>query len=157
MADEPSSEAAPYPTATPEAPDAREAPPRPSVRRRILKWTFFLLGLPIIVFIGGIVLWGFIALHWTYSEGDRAGYVQKISKKGWVCKTYEGELLLISAPGTAQERWAFTVRDDSIAATISSLMGKSVTLHYAEHPNVPTSCFGETNYYVTGVRQVAGQ
>jgi hypothetical protein len=135
---------------------AESAPPAPSIRRRIWKWTFFLLGLPFIVFAVGITIWSLVALNWTYSTGDRAGYVQKFSKKGWICKTWEGELSMVNIPGAAQERWEFTVRDDSIANAITNLMGSRVSLHYEEHPGIPTSCFGETSYYVTGVRQVAG-
>jgi hypothetical protein len=80
--------------------------------------------------------------------------VQKFSKKGWICKTWEGELSMINIPGAAPERWEFTVRDDAVADQITSNMGNRVSLHYEEHPGVPTSCFGETRYYVTAVRPV---
>lgn len=111
-----------------------------------------LVAVPALAFL----MWSVFALKWSYSEGDRAGYVQKFSKKGWVCKTWEGELSMINIPGAAPERWAFTVRDDSVANVISASMGKQMSLHYEEHPGVPTSCFGETRYYVTGARAVSG-
>jgi hypothetical protein len=123
-------------------------------RKRRWKWPLIIgglvIGLPTIVFVA----WSLFALSWTYSAGDRAGYVQKFSKKGWVCKTWEGELSMINIPGAAPERWQFTVRDDSVAQVISSLMGKQVALTYEEHPGVPSSCFGETRYYVTGAKRV---
>ena len=36
--------------------------------------------------------WTWLSLHWVYSEGERAGYVQKLSKKGWLCKTWKANL-----------------------------------------------------------------
>ncbi len=97
----------------------------------------------------------FIALSWSYSEGERAGFMQKLSSKGWVCKTWEGELSLIAIPGAAPEKFYFTVRDEAIARQIEATMGKRVTLHYEQHKGLPTSCFGETDYFVTSVKEVA--
>jgi len=99
-------------------------------------------------------LYTWSALTWTYSSGERAGYVQKFSKKGWVCKTWEGELALVSIPGTMSEKFYFTVRDDSVAALINQGMGKRVALSYKQHKGIPTSCFGETEYFVGGVKVV---
>ena len=136
-------------------PDTSENPVQSEPKGRGLKkWLLLLGGLIIVLPMVAMFLWSVIALNWSYSEGDRAGYVQKFSKKGWVCKTWEGDLSMINIPGAAPERWQFTVRDDSIANIISGHMGKQVSLHYTEHPGVPTSCFGETRYYVTGVRLV---
>jgi hypothetical protein len=101
-----------------------------------------------------LVAWTVIALSYTYSRGDRAGYIQKLSKKGWICKTWEGELAMVNIPGAMQERFPFTVRSDSLATTMNKLMGSQVSLTYEEHRGVPGSCFGETNYYVTSVRPV---
>ena len=93
-----------------------------------------------------------LALKWSYSTGDRAGWLQKLSDKGWICKTWEGEMALVSLPGTsAIEKFAFTVRDDKVAAELAKVMGKRVTLHYEEKVGLPTSCFGETRHYVTAV------
>ena len=99
-------------------------------------------------------IWAGIALSFTYSSGDRVGYVQKLSRKGWICKTWEGELSMVTLPGQAQERWTFSVRDDSIANVIRANMGSRVTLDYEEHRGVPTACFGETQYFIVGVRPV---
>lgn len=96
----------------------------------------------------------FIALSWSYSKGERAGFMQKLSSKGWVCKTWEGELSLIAIPGAAPEKFFFTVRDEAVATKIEATMGKRVTLHYEQHKGLPTSCFGETDYFVIGVKEV---
>jgi hypothetical protein len=131
---------------------AAEAPP--PQRRRRWKWPIILLAVFVAVPATLFALWSWIALSWSYSEGERAGYVQKFSGKGWVCKTWEGELSMVNVPGAAQERWVFSVRDDSIARVIKDLMGNKVALEYEEHRGIPTSCFGETNYFVKGVRRV---
>src|SRR4051812_13395266 len=122
--------------------------------RRRRKWPWIvasIIAAPIVV----LALWTAIALSFSYSEGERAGFVQKFSKKGWVCKTWEGELAMVNIPGAMQERWTFTVRDDSVAQAIQRMMGSQVALSYDEHLSVPTSCFGETRYFVTGVRKVS--
>jgi hypothetical protein len=87
-------------------------------------------------------------LNWSYSEGERAGYLQKLSKKGWLCKTWEGEILLSSMPGAIPERFAFTVRDETVVRQLQSAMGQRVQLSYSQHVGIPTSCFGETSYFV---------
>lgn len=106
--------------------------------------------LPIFVF--GLYTW--VALTWSYSKGERAGYVQKFSKKGWICKTWEGELAIVSIPGTMAEKFYFTVRDDSVARLVNQTMGKRVTLAYHQHMGIPTTCFGDTQYFVIDVKPV---
>ncbi len=106
----------------------------------------------VLVLLFALYTWS--ALTWTYSSGERAGYVQKFSRKGWICKTWEGELALVSIPGTMSEKFYFTVRDDSVAALINQGMGKRVALSYKQHKGIPTSCFGETEYFVGGVKVV---
>jgi hypothetical protein len=101
-----------------------------------------------------IALWTVIALNYSYSSGNRAGYVQKFSRKGWLCKTYEGQLAMVNVPGAMQERWDFSVRNDSIADLITQSMGQRVSVTYDQHEGVPTSCFGETQYFVTGVQKL---
>lgn len=96
-----------------------------------------------------------IALSWSYSTGERAGYLQKLSSKGWICKTWEGEQSLVSLPGATPEKFLFTVRDDAVVAQLNAAMGKRVTLNYEQHKGLPTSCFGETEYFVTGMKEVA--
>ena len=110
-----------------------------------------LIALPLLVF----TLWAGVTLNYTYSSGDRAGFLQKISKRGWLCKTWEGELAMVNIPGAMQERFPFTVRSDSLAHVMSKLMGSRVSITYEQHKGVPTSCFGETEYYVIAVEPAA--
>ena len=105
---------------------------------------------PILLF--GLYVWGAVA--WSYSEGERVGYVQKFSHKGWLCKTWEGELAMVAVPGSMPEKFFFTVRSDSVAAQVNKSSGKRVRLHYEQHLGIPTSCFGDTQFFVTGVEAV---
>jgi hypothetical protein len=109
--------------------------------------TALLLSLIVAVLVlFGLYTW--FSLSWSYSEGDRAGYLQKFSKKGWLCKTWEGEILLSSMPGAIPERFAFTVRDDTVAQQMLKAMGQRVQLTYKQHKGIPTTCFGETEFFV---------
>lgn len=92
-------------------------------------------------------------INWSYSTGERAGWVQKFSNKGWICKTWEGELALVSLPGTTVEKFYFTVREDDVAEKINKVVGRRVSLHYEEKVGLPTTCFGDTRYFVTGVTE----
>jgi hypothetical protein len=109
----------------------------------------------LLAFIGLVVTAGLIfsayvwvALSWSYSTGERAGLMQKISRKGWLCKTWEGELLLTSMPGAIPEKFEFTVRDDDLANQLVEHTGQRLVLTYAQHKGVPSSCFGDTEYFV---------
>lgn len=110
----------------------------------------FLVVLPLAAF----ALYVTVALNFSFSSGDRAGYVQKISRKGWLCKTYEGEITLANGPNVVAEKFIFTVRDDSVAAQISNAAGRQVKLSYDQHRGLPTSCFGETEYFVKKVEMI---
>jgi hypothetical protein len=127
------------------------APPAPKAPRK-RRWGLMLFGIFVILPILLIALWTTIALSWAYSQGDRAGYIQKFSQKGWLCKTWEGEIAMVNMPGQAQEKFNFSVRSDSIAHEITRLMGNRVDITYEEHRGIPLKCFGETDYFVTGVR-----
>jgi hypothetical protein len=96
-----------------------------------------------------------VVLNWNYSTGERAGWLQKLSYKGFICKTWEGELALVSLPGSTVEKFLFTVRDDAVAAKLNAAMGKRVSLSYEEKVGLPTSCFGETRHFVTGLTETA--
>jgi len=110
------------------------------------------------ILLAGIVLLGaaytWLTLSYDYSDGERAGYVQKFSHKGWICKTWEGDLALVNLPGQPAEIFTFSVRDDAVATQINALMGKRVSVSYEQHIGVPTNCFGETQYFVTAIRAV---
>ena len=103
-----------------------------------------------------VIAWTWLTLHWSYSEGERAGTLQKFSRKGWVCKTWEGELQISTIPGSAPILWEFSVRDATVAAHLEEAVAHNgrVVLEYEEHRGVPSSCFGETAYFVIGVRTV---
>ncbi len=137
--------------------DPEPARTGPTPRRRHWKrWLILVLVLVIVLPVAFVALKAYITLHYTYSHGRRAGYVQKFSKKGWICPTWEGELAMVNIPGAMQEKWEFSVRNDSIADVISRSMGSRVSLTYDQHKGVPTSCFGDTEYFVDSV-QVLGQ
>ncbi|WP_369802443.1 hypothetical protein [Sulfuriferula sp. AH1] len=114
------------------------------------RWLAGFILVPVLLF--AVYTW--VVLHWSYSSGERAGYVQKFSKKGWICKTWEGELAMVSMPGTMSEKFDFTVIDDTVADKINKNLGKRVSLDYEQHKGVPSSCFAETEYFVTDVRVV---
>jgi hypothetical protein len=109
------------------------------------------LVLPLLVLLLLAAAYFWAAWKWSYSNGERAGWVQKLSNKGWVCKTWEGELSMVAMPGAAPEKFTFTVHDDAVADKVTKAMGKRVTLHYEQKVGLPGSCFGETRYYVDGV------
>jgi hypothetical protein len=133
----------------------RSAPdPEPAPRRR-RRWPWLVLVFAILVPGLVVALWSWVTLNYSYSEGERAGYVQKFSKKGWVCKTWEGEIAMVSMPGTMPEVFHFSVRDEAVANEITKSMGQRVAITYKQHKGVPTSCFGETDYFVTRVQAVA--
>lgn len=115
-----------------------------------MRATRWLIALLVIVLLVAAYL--AVVLNWSYSSGERAGWVQKLSHKGWLCKTWEGELSLVSMPGASPEKFLFTVHDDAVAEQINKVMGKRVALHYEEKVGLPTSCFGDTRAFVTGVR-----
>jgi hypothetical protein len=121
------------------------------VKRHAVATTIvFLIATPVVIF----TLWVETTLHYSYSKGERAGFLQKVSKRGWLCKTWEGELQLTAMPGATPEKFTFSTRSDSIAALLNHLSGEQVVLDYEQHKGVPGSCFGDTEYFVTGARPV---
>ena len=113
------------------------------------------LVLPLLALLLLALAWSWLTLHWSYSNGERAGYVQKLSKKGWFCKTWEGELALVTMPGAIPEKFTFTVHDDHVAERINALAGKRVILNYEQHKFIPSSCFGDTEYFIVDVHEVS--
>lgn len=141
-----------------EKPDA-PPPPAPARSKGFLRRHWGKLTIAILVLVPALVftVWAGMALSYSYSSGNRVGYVQKFSKKGWVCKTWEGELAMVNLPGAMSQIFTFSVRSDSVAGAIEEAMRKGrVELIYEQHVGVPTSCFGETQYFVMGVRSLPG-
>lgn len=125
--------------------------PTSSGRRRTFRRFVLLL-----IVGGGLLfaLYTWAALTFTYASGERAGYVQKFSRKGWICKTWEGELAMANLPGAMPEVFHFTVRDSVVADQIARSMGQRVAIHYEQHLGLPSTCFGDTSYFVNGVQHV---
>jgi hypothetical protein len=116
-------------------------------------FVIWLAAIPVLLIVL-LLLYTWFVLSWSYSEGDRAGYIQKFSKKGWLCKTWEGELAMVTMPGTLTEKFYFTVRDDAVAEKLNKHLGKKVSLTYSEHIGIPSSCFGDTGYFVTDIADI---
>ena len=118
-----------------------------TMRTKFLFWTVAVL------ILAPVVYFAFV-FNWSYADGEHAGWVQKFSSKGWLCKTWEGEMTMVSLPGSTPEKFYFTVMDDKVAEEVSKAIGKRVSLHYEQKVGIPTSCFGETRYYVKGIEVV---
>lgn len=119
----------------------------PVLKKIFTRLGFFVLTLPV-----AFIIYILVVLNWSYSEGERAGFLQKVSYKGWICKTWEGELSLVAIPGAAPEKFLFTVRDNSVAEQLNAAAGKRVALQYEQHKGLPSSCFGDTDYFVVGLK-----
>lgn len=118
------------------------------IKKKVLKVTALLIVVAVALCAGYVM----IVLNWSYSKGERIGYVQKFSEKGWLCKTWEGELQMLPVPGAVPEKFIFSVRDKAMIGKINSSLGKKVSLSYEQHKGVPTSCFGESEYYAVDAK-----
>lgn len=134
------------PTSPPQEPE--QPPARRGWSRRSKVILFSIILLPFILFS----LYTLLVLNWSYSNGWRSGVLQKFSQKGWICKTWEGELAMTTVPGVAPTIWIFSVRDDAVTQKMSDAVGERVDLHYTEHRGIPSDCFASTNYFVDSVR-----
>ena len=130
--------------------DETPVPKQRSLASRLLRW----LILSVIGILVLVIAYTWFVLTWSYSKGERAGYVQKFSQKGWIAKTWEGELAMVNIPGSMTEKFYFTVHDDSVVAHLNATMGKRVSLQYEEHVGIPSTLFGDTPYFVVGVRTI---
>jgi hypothetical protein len=129
-----------------------EPVPEPAPRRGVSRKTRLILLAVLLTPLLLFALYTMMVLSWSYSDGWRSGIVQKFSRKGYICKTWEGELAMTTVPGVAPTIWQFSVRDDRTAQQISDGIGERMDLHYEEKRGVPTDCFGATDYYVDSVR-----
>jgi hypothetical protein len=119
-------------------------------KSRVIFWIIGILLVPVAVFI----LYTWITLSWSFSKGERAGYIQKLSKSGWICKTWEGEMAMVTMPGAIPDKFLFSVRDGNVAERINKFAGKRVALVYEQHKGVPTSCFGDTEYFIVDAKAI---
>ncbi len=117
------------------------------------RWTLRIAIGAVLLLVVGTVLYTFAALNYSYSKGERVGFVQKLSKRGWICKTEEGDLAMVNMAGQQAQMFSFTVRDDQVAKQIEDLSGHRVVIEYEEHKGIPSTCFGDTTYFVTSVRK----
>jgi len=116
-------------------------------------WLLWFMGF-LLVLTAVFILYIWLALTWSFSQGERVGYIQKLSKTGWVCKTWEGEMAMVTMPGAIPDKFLFSIRDDKVADRINKQAGKRVALIYEQHKGLPTNCFGDTEYFVVDVRAV---
>lgn len=116
--------------------------------KSVVKWLFLLL-LLLMLLAGGYLA---VVLNWSYSKGERIGYIQKFSEKGWLCKTWEGELQMLPVPGAVPEKFLFSVRRPEVVAKLNGSLGKKVAISYQQHKGIPTSCFGESEYFAVDVK-----
>ncbi len=121
-----------------------------NVKSHVSLWIAGILLVPIV----GLIIYTWIALSWSFSEGERAGYIQKLSKSGWVCKTWEGEMAMVTMPGAIPDKFLFSVRDEKVAERINKFAGKRVALVYEQHKGLPTNCFGDTEYFIVDVKAI---
>ncbi len=119
-------------------------------KKRVLFWITGILLVPVI----GFMIYTWLTLSWSFSKGERAGYIQKLSKSGWLCKTWEGEMAMVTMPGAIPEKFLFSVRDGKVADRINKFAGKRVALVYEQHKGIPTSCFGDTEYFIVDVKTI---
>ena len=136
------------PTMPPPPPEEPAPAPRRGWSRKTKLILFSIVLLPFLLF----ALYSMLVLNWSYSDGWRSGVLQKFSRKGWVCKTWEGELAMSTVPGVAPTIWTFSVRNDAVVQKMTNAVGDRVDLHYTEHRGVPSDCFASTNYFVDSLR-----
>lgn len=122
-------------------------------RKTGLKRIGTIIFLVLLLFLALFIYWHY---YFTYSDGDRFGLLQKISHKGNLFKTYEGELLLSSVSGNqntpiASEKFYFSVTDAHVAQKLNDLQGHHVTVHYKQK-NSPAFWRGDSEYIVDSVR-----
>ena len=118
------------------------------IRKKAVKIAALLVLAVVLLSVG----YAMIVINWSFSKGDRVGYVQKFSEKGWLCKTWEGELQMLPIPGALPEKFLFSVRDEVLIGKINSSMGKKISLTYEQHKGIPTTCFGESEYFAVSAK-----
>jgi hypothetical protein len=118
------------------------------IKKKVFKIAVLLIVVVVVLCAGYVT----VVFNWSYSKGERIGYIQKFSEKGWLCKTWEGELQMLPVPGALPEKFLFSVRDKAVISKINSALGKKISLSYEQHKGIPTSCFGETEYFAVDAK-----
>jgi len=113
------------------------------IRKKAVKMAVMLIAAVVVLGVAYVM----IVLNWSYSRGERIGYIQKFSEKGWLCKTWEGELQMLPVPGALPEKFLFSVRDKAVIGKINATLGKKAVIMYEQHKGIPTTCFGESEYF----------
>lgn len=122
----------------------------PVSKSKVFLWIF--TPITLIAALFACYLW--LMLTWSYSKGERAGYVQKFSQKGWLIKTWEGEMAMVAVPGSTPDKFYFTVRNDELARRINASVGKRVAISYEQHKGLPYNWFGDTEYFGKDIKVV---
>ncbi|MGV8057212.1 MAG: hypothetical protein AB2L12_04115 [Smithellaceae bacterium] len=117
------------------------------------RWKLWIAGILLVPIIG-FILYTWFTLTWSFSKGERAGYIQKLSKSGWICKTWEGEMAMVTMPGAIPDKFLFSIRNEEVARRINQYAGKRVVLIYEQHRGIPTSCFGDTEYFIVDAKTI---
>jgi hypothetical protein len=124
--------------------------------RRHFRWGRWFAG-TVFVAVAAMALFTWATVTFAYSRGERVGYIQKLSRRGWLCKTWEGELAVATVPGVAPDKFYFSVRNSPIASQVNSTLGKRVRVIYSQHKFIPTSCFGDTEFFVAEAQPIGDQ
>jgi hypothetical protein len=124
------------------------------IKRRTRKFLLQLLVL-IVIFTSIFIYWKY---YYTYSNGYRAGLLQKFSHKGNLVKTYEGEMILSSVSGNANvviasEKFYFSVTSSKLAQRLDTMQGQMVIVHYKQKNGV-LFWHGDSEYLVDSVKRI---
>ena len=120
--------------------------------RKVRSRIFMICAAPAVVVVAAFLGWR--AVGFTYSSGERVGFVESLSSEGTVCDTFEGMLVMGLSAGGPGTPWQFSVRDRDIAAEIARLKGQRVALQYRQQKGGQLLCFRKTEYIATGVRRI---
>lgn len=120
-----------------------------SQAKKVLRWLLVIIVLTVISIV-------YVKYFYTYSEGYRAGLLQKFSHKGAIFKTFEGEMILSSVSSTrdvaiASDKFLFSVINKSLVRQFDTLQGSTVIVHYKQK-NAKAFWRGDSEYLVDSVR-----
>lgn len=123
--------------------DDSQVQKKPSWFRRFTRTVMILFTLSLIF----IVYWFYFN---KYGNGERTGILVKITHKGNIFKTDEGEMWLSCRQMTNPEKFYFSVTNDSIVQVLKNLQDECVQLTYTQY-RAALPWRGDNKYIVTGV------